>query len=261
VVASDISLDGRRVLIVGASKGVGRATAQALTREGAVVALAARSRDRLAAVAAECEGPGRAIPLWCDVTDSESCERVVDDAVRGLGGLEALVYCVGTSPYVALRDTKPAQWAEVLATNVIGTSTIIAAAQPHLERAKGHALFVSSVSTLSNPPWRGMGCYFVSKSALERLVQCWQAECPDVFFTSVLAGVTASEFPQPTAEEVERLVELFGEQWMATSDYNVEPVQPATHAEAIVHILGMRARVDVMAIREPSAFGMKHLWP
>jgi NAD(P)-dependent dehydrogenase (short-subunit alcohol dehydrogenase family) len=81
-------IDGRRVLIVGASSGIGRGIATTLSAAGASIAIAARRKDRLDEVVAE--RPSKAIGITCDVTDPDSCEAVVQEAVEFLGGLDCL---------------------------------------------------------------------------------------------------------------------------------------------------------------------------
>src|SRR3954451_20875386 len=96
----DSRLAGRRVLVLGASAGIGRVIAQRLGAAGAHVAPAARRREL-------CEGggariDGTAIGLACDVTDEDQCRQVVEDAVAGLGGLDDVVYSTGAISIVAL---------------------------------------------------------------------------------------------------------------------------------------------------------------
>src|ERR1700758_2463494 len=95
-------LEGKRILVVGASAGIGRTTSVAIAREGAQGALAARRGDRCKEAAAEAGGG--AIGLECDVRDPEACERAVQDAVDAFGGLDAFVYSSAVSPLARLAD-------------------------------------------------------------------------------------------------------------------------------------------------------------
>ena len=104
---TDGRLAGRRVLVLGASAGIGRVIAQRLGAAGAHVALAARRREVCEEAAAEIDGT--AIGLACDVTDEEQCRQVVEDAVAGLGGLDDVVYSTGAISVVAL-ETADAEW-------------------------------------------------------------------------------------------------------------------------------------------------------
>ena len=172
--------------MVGASSGLGRCIAVGLGERGARVALMARRKDRLEDAAAQAGPDSLAIP--CDVTDEESCCTAVGEAARGLGGIDGLVYATGIGPLVRLADTDAHTWRRVFDTNVIGASLITSAALPHLTASQGTAAYLSSISASQTPPWPGLGAYAVSKAALDKLVEAWQAEHPQIGFTRVTVG-------------------------------------------------------------------------
>jgi NAD(P)-dependent dehydrogenase (short-subunit alcohol dehydrogenase family) len=178
-----------RVLVVGASGGLGRAISLALAANGARVALAARRIDRIEE-AARSAGPD-CVALQCDVTDESSCRTVVANAVDHLGGLDGLVYAAGIGPLIALEDVNAATWRQVFDTNVIGAALVTAASLPHLGASGGVAAYLSSVSASLTPPWPGLGAYIVSKAALDKLVDAWRSEHPHIGFTGVKVGETA----------------------------------------------------------------------
>jgi NAD(P)-dependent dehydrogenase (short-subunit alcohol dehydrogenase family) len=175
-----------RVVVVGASSGLGRCIAVGLGKRGERVALLARRKDRLEDAAAEA-GPG-AVAVTCDVTDEESCRAAIAEAVRELGGIDGLVYATGIGPLVRLADTDAETWRRTFDTNVIGASLITAAALPHLAVSQGTAAYLSSISASHTPPWPGLGAYAVSKAALDKLVEAWRAEHPQIGFTRVTVG-------------------------------------------------------------------------
>jgi NAD(P)-dependent dehydrogenase (short-subunit alcohol dehydrogenase family) len=175
-----------RVIVVGASSGLGRCLAVGLGKRGADLALLARRVDRLAGAAAEA-GP-RTLTFGCDVTDDASCRSAVEEAAAGLGGIDAVVYAPGIGPLKRLVDTDRETWRRVFDTNVIGASLVTAAALPHLEASKGAVVYLSSVSASMTPPWPGLGAYAVSKAALDKLVEAWRNEHPQVGFTRVIVG-------------------------------------------------------------------------
>jgi len=175
-----------RVAVVGASSGLGRSIAVGLGRRGADVALLARRRERLETAAVEIGS--RASIFECDVTDEASCTSAIAGVAAVMGGIDALVYCPGIGPLRRLVDVDAATWAHVLSTNVIGAALVTAAAIKHLEAAQGAAAYLSSVSASMTPPWPGLGSYAVSKAALDKLVEAWQAEHPRVNFTRVIVG-------------------------------------------------------------------------
>jgi NAD(P)-dependent dehydrogenase (short-subunit alcohol dehydrogenase family) len=175
-----------KVVVVGASSGLGRCIAVGLGQRGEEVALMARRKSRLEEAADEA-GTG-ALAVECDVTDEASCARAVAEAAEGLGGIDALVYATGIGHLVRIADTDAATWRQVLDTNVIGASLVTSAALPHLEASQGTAVYLSSVSASHTPPWPGLGAYAVSKAALEKLVEAWRAEHPQLGFTRVTVG-------------------------------------------------------------------------
>ena len=175
-----------RTVVVGASSGLGRCIGIGLARRGAQVAMLARRRERLDNAACEA-GPGT-LAVGCDVTDENSCRAAIEEAARGLGGIDALVYTPAIGPLARLVDVGADTWRRVFDTNVTGAACITAAAIPHLEATSGTAAFLSSVSASLTPPWPGLGAYIVSKAALDKLVEAWRAEHPDIGFTRLVVG-------------------------------------------------------------------------
>ena len=175
-----------RVVVVGASSGLGRCIAVGLGRRGADVALLARRRARLETAAAEIGS--RAASFECNVTNEASCRSAIASVAARMGGIDALVYCPGIGPLSRLADVDAATWAQVLSTNVTGAALVTAAAVKHLEDSNGAAAYLSSVSASMTPPWPGLGAYAVSKAALDKLVEAWRAEHPRINFTRVIVG-------------------------------------------------------------------------
>jgi NAD(P)-dependent dehydrogenase (short-subunit alcohol dehydrogenase family) len=175
-----------RTVVVGASSGLGRSIAIGLAQRGAHVAMLARRRARLDTAASEA-GPGT-LAIECDVTDDASCRAAVAEAASGLGGIDALLYAPAIGPLARLVDTDAQTWREVFDTNVIGAARITAAAIPHLAATSGMVAYLSSVSASLTPPWPGLGAYVVSKAALDKLVEAWRAEQPDIGFTRLVVG-------------------------------------------------------------------------
>ena len=175
-----------RTVVVGASSGLGRCIAIGLAQRGSQVALLARRKARLDSAAREA-GPGT-VAIACDVTDEASCREAIEEAARSLGGIDALVYTPAVGPLSRLVDTGADTWRRVFDTNVTGAACITAAAIPHLAASSGTAAFLSSVSASLTPPWPGLGAYIVSKAALDKLVEAWRAEHPDIGFTRLVVG-------------------------------------------------------------------------
>lgn len=175
-----------KVVVVGASSGLGRCIAAGLGGRGAQVALMARRKERLADAAGEAGPDALAIP--CDVTVEASCREAIDEAALQMGGIDALVYATGIGPLGRLADLDAGAWRSVFDTNVIGAALITSAAIPHLTASSGTAAYLSSISASTTPPWPGLGAYAVSKAALDKLVEAWREEHPWIGFTRVTVG-------------------------------------------------------------------------
>jgi NADP-dependent 3-hydroxy acid dehydrogenase YdfG len=241
-------LEGRRVLVVGASKGLGRSIAARLDAEGAHIGIAGRSVDRLESLAQQCGE--RPLVLGCDVRDAAACADVVAGTVAGLGGLDALVYTPGTTVVTELRNASPEHWRNVFETNVFGANYVTASAIRHLESSRGVAIYLCSVSAHLSPPCIVMGLYAASKIALEKCVEVWKLEHPDVRFSTIVIGSTAGgEFFRDATIPSESDLERFGAQWRARGYLADEQLQPEDQAKAVVDILTSTAQMDVVWVR------------
>lgn len=115
------SLDGKRALVTGASRGIGRAIALGLAEAGADVAVAARDADALADTATRIRGLGRKAWLTVmDVSRVDECRRGVTEAVEGLGGLDILVNNAGAEQVCPSLDVEEGLWDRILDTNLKG---------------------------------------------------------------------------------------------------------------------------------------------
>lgn len=175
-----------KVVVVGASTGLGRCIGIGMAKRGARVALMARRRDKLDDAVAEAGAS--ALAIECDVTDPASCTTAIEEAASELEGIDAIVYAPGIGPLSHLVDTDAATWRSVFDTNVTGAALFTTAALPHLMASTGRAVYLSSVSASLTPPWPGLGAYAVSKAALDKLVEAWRAEHPQIGFTRLVVG-------------------------------------------------------------------------
>jgi NAD(P)-dependent dehydrogenase (short-subunit alcohol dehydrogenase family) len=237
-------LDDLRVLVVGASRGLGHAFVDGLAERGARVYAVARTRPTFA-------DSGRAIRTGtCDVRDGASCRDTVAAATEWLNGLDALIYAPGIAVISELRDATPEHWQSVFATNVIGAAVMTAAAIPELERSKGIAIYLSSVSAHVTPPWVGMGLYTASKAALEKTAEVWKLEHPNVRFTTVIVGSTSggsffANAEKPHPDDLKR----FQEQWRARGYLAQEQLESVDHVDMLSAVLTSRAQIDTIWIR------------
>ncbi|MEZ5255040.1 MAG: SDR family oxidoreductase [Microthrixaceae bacterium] len=175
-----------RVVILGASSGLGRSVAVGLGEAGHDVALLARRVDRLEQTVADLGE--RAHAIRCDVTDEAQCTEAVRAAADVLGGIDALVYAPGVAPLGRLTDLDADAWTRTLTTNVVGAATATRAALDHLQASQGCAIYFSSVSASMTPAWPGLGAYIASKAALDKMVEAWRVEHPEVGFTRLIVG-------------------------------------------------------------------------
>jgi NADP-dependent 3-hydroxy acid dehydrogenase YdfG len=136
----------RVLLITGASSGIGAATARRAGADGWRVALAARSRDRLNALADELGGPGRAIAVGCDVAEWPEQQQMVETTLAAFGQIDAVFANAGFGgPRGFLEDT-PEHWREMVLTNIYGVALTLRATIPALTESRGHLLLTSSVA-------------------------------------------------------------------------------------------------------------------
>jgi len=165
-------LDGTVALVTGASSGIGEATALALAAEGAAVAVAARRRDRLDALAKKIEGDGgRVLVSETDVTDEGQAKAAVEDAVQQLGRLDIVVNNAGLMLLGPIVGADTSEWTRMVELNVLGLMYVTAAALPHLQRtAQQEPRRVSDLVNVSSVAGRvarlGTGAYNATKWAV-----------------------------------------------------------------------------------------------
>jgi NADP-dependent 3-hydroxy acid dehydrogenase YdfG len=133
-------------LITGASSGIGAATARRAASEGWRVVLAARTQERLQALAEELGGPEQALAVRCDVTDWDDQQRMAADALSAFGRIDVAFANAGFGgPRGFLNDT-PEHWRDMVLTNVYGAALTLRATIPAVSESRGHLLLTSSVA-------------------------------------------------------------------------------------------------------------------
>jgi NADP-dependent 3-hydroxy acid dehydrogenase YdfG len=136
----------RVFLITGASTGIGAATARHAAAEGYRLVLAARSRERLDALAAELGGPERALAVTCDVAEWEDQQRMVKGALDAFGQIDVSFANAGFGGARGFLNDTPEHWREMVLTNVYGAALTLRATIPALKDSRGHLLLTSSVA-------------------------------------------------------------------------------------------------------------------
>jgi len=142
------ALDGTKAIVTGASSGIGEATAAALAREGAAVALGARRRDRLDALRERIAGEGGVAHAFeVDLADEEAAISFVSEAAGELGGLDVLINNAGVMLLGPVEGADISEWRRMLNVNLLGLLYCTHAALPLLrERGGGHIVNLSSVA-------------------------------------------------------------------------------------------------------------------
>lgn len=150
----DLGLRGRRFLVTGASRGIGRAVADTVAGEGADVALLARGAEELERARADLERHGtQVITLTADVADAKALGQAVDEAAERLGGLDGAVANVGGTVGGNLLDSTAADFAATYDLNVGHAVTLTKSAVPHLRAAGGGSVvLIASVTGMRPAP-------------------------------------------------------------------------------------------------------------
>ena len=179
-----------RAIVTGASKGIGRALAEALAARGATVGLAARSAEELAALA-EALGP-HAIALPCDVGSAEELGAAVERFVAQAGGLDLAIANAGIAHYGRFEDQDPELHERMTRVNWLGTANTARAALPHLRAGGGHLVIVSSGAGLRAFPEAAV--YGATKAAQRAFAEALRHELAGtgVSVTTVYPGEIAS---------------------------------------------------------------------
>ncbi|RYE83618.1 MAG: SDR family oxidoreductase [Myxococcales bacterium] len=154
-------------IITGASEGIGRGLAEALARRGENVVLAARSADRLAAVAAACEAlGGKALAVPTDVTEPGQCEALVARTIERFGRLDRVVHNAGVTMWARFDEiTDLSLFERLMKVNYLGAVYLTHHALPHLRHSRGLLVAVSSLTGKTGVPTRTG--YAASKHAMQ----------------------------------------------------------------------------------------------
>ena len=202
------------VLITGASRGVGAATARRLASSGFSVYAGARDPERLARQLRAKPGPATDLitPVKLDVTDDASVAAAVDQLARSVVALDVLINNAGVpGTWEPAEDVRPADFEDVLATNLLGPVRVTQAFLPLLRLAERPRLVMvsSGMGSLAlqsrAAAYRDIAHlpYPASKAALNMLTVQYAKALPDVLVTSIDPGLTATEFTDHTGHSVE----------------------------------------------------------
>jgi NADP-dependent 3-hydroxy acid dehydrogenase YdfG len=199
------------VVIIGASSGIGEATAIRLAGDGHQVVIAARRAHRLTQIADRINADGgRATALPVDVTDQAAVASLADSVVAEFGGVDVVVACAGLMPLSPLNALKLEEWKRMIDVNIRGLLFSIAAVLPQFQR-QGGGHFVTIGSTAAGEVIPASAVYSATKSAAGVITEGLRLESdPSIRVTTISPGVTETELPDsitdPATQELSRAV-------------------------------------------------------
>jgi len=186
----------RRVLVTGASRGLGAALARGLAARGCDLLLAARNAQELAQRAGELSGSG-ALVLTCiaDLSQAADCERLAQTAAREMGGVDALINNAGIGTYRPFVDSPAEELQRIVALNLVAPMLLTRALLPDM-LARGHGYLINVASDLARRPLANMAPYVATKFALLGFGASLHREVRGrgVRLTTVLPGIIDSSF-------------------------------------------------------------------
>ena len=195
-------LSGKRILVTGASSGIGRETALHLSRYGAELIVSGRDEQRLEASLAALEGSGHSL-LATDLTDADSTAEAVQGIAASGGPLHGIVHSAGTSLVLPAKLTKSHHLDDLFGAAVRGALGIArAAGKKNVVADGGSLVFMSSVSSLRGRA--GMVAYSAAKAAVDGMVRALAAELAGrrIRVNSIISGAVATAMHNDFVESV-----------------------------------------------------------
>lgn len=178
-------MDSLVVLLTGASRGIGAATAKILASRGASLVLNARDEAALTRLAEEI---GNALVVAGDIAETETARRMVESARQRFGRVDSVIHNAAIiEPIAPIAEAESDAWMRHFQVNVIGGVNLIRFALPFLREREGRAILVSSGAAVH--PMRGWGAYCASKAAVNHLTRVLAAEEPRVTAIAFRPGI------------------------------------------------------------------------
>ena len=203
-------LTGKVAIVTGSSRGIGRAIAEAMAEQGAIVVISSRKQDACDEVAAainDQHGEGRAIAIAASISDKAALQHLVDQTRAQLGRIDILVCNAASNPYYGpMAGISDDQFRKILDNNVLANHWLIAMVAPEmLEREDGSIIIVSSVGGLTSSTV--IGAYNISKAADFQLARNLAAEFGprNVRVNCIAPGLVKTDFAKALWENPDTL--------------------------------------------------------
>ena len=192
-----MNLLAMNAIVTGGTKGIGRAIAAALVREGVSVCISARHQNEIDAAVEELnrDGAGKASGFVCDVRDYDQVKALIDHAVRELGGVDILVNNAGIGIFETVAETSPEDFRAVLETNLFGVFYCCHQALPEMKRRGGG--YIINISSLAGAnPHPRMAAYNASKFGLNGFSEALMQEVrhDNIKVSYIMPGSVNTEF-------------------------------------------------------------------
>jgi 3-oxoacyl-[acyl-carrier protein] reductase len=233
-----MSLTGKTAIVTGGTKGIGRAIAAALLREGLSVCIAARKQSEIDAAIKELGGS--IVGLVCDVRDFDQVKALVAYTVKELGGLDILVNNAGIGIFETVAETSPEDFRSVLETNLFGVFYACHEAIPEMRRRGGG--YIINISSLAGAnPHPRMAAYNASKFGLNGFSEALMQEVrhDGIKVSYIMPGSVNTEFGGDTASDEKN--------WQLTPDDIARVVVDLLHQDD----RALSSRVEIRPSRPP----------
>jgi NADP-dependent 3-hydroxy acid dehydrogenase YdfG len=233
------NIQGKVVLITGASSGIGEGAARLLAARGAHVVLGARRVDRLDALAAELTAAGGSVRVRAlDVTDRADVQDFADFARAEFGRVDVIVNNAGVMPLSAIEALKVDEWDRMIDVNIRGVLHGIAAVLPGMQaQGFGQVINISSIGGLAVSPTAAVYC--ATKFAVRAISDGLRQESDTIRVTVICPGVVESELADTISDPVAR---------EGMKAYRRIAIQPDAIARAVAYAIEQPADVDVNEI-------------
>ncbi|MBP1119459.1 MULTISPECIES: SDR family oxidoreductase [Pseudomonas] len=233
------NIQGKVVLITGASSGIGEAAARLIAAKGAHVVLGARRIERLEMLAADIEAQGGSARFRAlDVTDALDMQAFADFAKHAFGKIDVIINNAGIMPLSPLAALKIAEWNQMLDVNVRGVLHGIAAVLPSMQsQGHGQIINISSIGGLAVSPTAAVYC--ATKFAVRAISDGLRQETDKIRVTVVCPGVVESELADSISDETAR---------EAMKAFRKVALEPDAIARALVYAIEQPDGVDVSEI-------------